>query len=224
MLTVAARQRLSGGMSASDCSLSLSMETSRAEWGLGDAIMDVAAHAVTLISIIIGLGLTEMFGKLYRLIRNRKRVRWDVLPLAWVVALFLLVLNFWWFLFLRLDGPAQARTVAEFGFILLPPILLFVATASVLPDFSGDEDWDMRRDYGEQRKVIILTLALYHVSTFTTGLLIGGMDWDFLALVRIGIFALLVSMLFTNSRRWDWAVVLAIMVVLVIRLATQAVR
>ncbi|HET9397546.1 MAG TPA: hypothetical protein VFO45_01885 [Sphingomicrobium sp.] len=186
--------------------------------------MDVATHAITLISIIIGLGLTEMFGKLYRLIRNRRRVRWDFLPLAWVVTLFLLVLNFWWFLFLRLDASSQTGTVADFGLILLPSILLFVATASVLPDFSGDEEWDMRRDYDEQRKVFILTFALYQVSTFTTMLVVGRMDWDFLSVVRIAILAVLVSMLLTNSRRWDWIAVGAIMIALLIRLTTQVVR
>ena len=186
--------------------------------------MDIATHAVTLISIVVGLGLTEMFGKLYRLIRNRKRVRWDFLPLAWVVTLFLLVLNFWWSLFLRMDGSSRASTVAEFGLILLPPILLFVATASVLPDFSGEDDWDMRRDYGEQRKVFILTFALYQVSTFTTALVTGTMAWDYLSFVRVGIFSLLVSMLLTNNRRWDWFGVLAIMAALLIRLTTQVVR
>ena len=188
------------------------------------AAMDVATHAITLISIIIGLGLTEMFGKLYRLVRNRKRVRWDFLPLAWVATLFLLVLNFWWALYLGFDGSSNARTVAEFGLILLPPILLFVATASVLPDFSGEDDWDMGRDYDEQRKVFILTFALYQVSTFTTALAIGRLSWDFLSIVRIAIFVLLVSMLLTNSRRWDWIAVVAIMAALLVRLMTQVVR
>lgn len=186
--------------------------------------MDMATHAITLISIIIGLGLTEMFGKLYRLIRNRRRVHWDLLPLAWVVTLFLLVLNFWWFLFLRLDGSSQTGTVADFGFILLPSILLFVATASVLPDFSGEGEWDMRRDYDEQRRVIILTFALYQVSTFVTAVVVGRMEWDLLSLVRVGIFALLVSMLLTNSRRWDWTAVITIMTILIVRLTTQVIR
>ncbi len=186
--------------------------------------MDVAAHAITLISIIIGLGLTEMFAKLYRLIRNRRRVRWDYLPLAWVFTLFLLVLNFWWFLFLRLEGSAQTGTVADFGIILVPPILLFVATASVLPDFSGEDDWDMRRDYDEQRRVILVTLALYQVSTFATAMAIGRFSWDFLAIVRLAILALIVAVLLSKSRRWDWLAVVAMLAVLFFRLSTQVVR
>jgi hypothetical protein len=190
----------------------------------GGVDMDITAHSVTLISIIIGLGLAEMFGNLYRLIYNRNRVRWDFLPLAWVATMFFVVLNYWWALYLRLDGSQQARTAAEFGLILAPPLLLFVATASVLHGFGPDNDWDMRRHYEAQRTVFILTFALYQVSTFATALAVGGLAWNFLTVVRFIIFALLVSMLFTSSRRWDWIAVLTIMAALFIRLNMQAVR
>ena len=190
----------------------------------GGRRMDIATHSITLISIVVGLGLTEMFGNFYRLIRNRDRVRWDALPLVWMATLFFLILNFWWALYLRLDGSQKADTVAEFGLILTSPLLLFLATAIVLPNFSADDDWDMRRDYGAQRKVIALTFALFQVTTFTTALVVGTMAWDFLSIVRVAIFALLVSMLVIDSRRWDWVVALAIMTALLIRLTTQVVR
>ena len=188
------------------------------------SIMDITAHSVTLISIIIGLGLAEMFGNLFRLIHNRSRVQWDFLPLAWVVTLFFLVLNYWWALYLHLDGSQQARTAAEFGIILAPPLLLFVATASVLHGFGPDNDWDMRRHYEGQRKVYILTFALYQVSTFTTALVVGDLAWNFLTIVRFIIFALLISLLFTKSRYWDWVAVLTIMAALFVRLNMQVVR
>ena len=186
--------------------------------------MDITAHSVTLISIIVGLGLAEMFGNLFRLIHNRSRVRWDFLPLAWAVTLFFVVLNYWWALYLRLDGSQQARTAAEFGLILTPPLLLFVATASVLHGFGADKDWDMRGHYEAQRKVFISTFALYQVCTFTTTLVVGGLAWNFLTIVRFLIFALLISMLFTKSRSWDWIAVLTIMAALFVRLNTQVVR
>jgi hypothetical protein len=186
--------------------------------------MGAEAHSITLISIIVGLGLTEMFGNLHRLIRSRELVRWDALPLVWVATLFLLVINYWWALFLHLDGSEQARTAAQMGLSLAAPILLFLATASVLPHFEPDEEWDMRRHYDRQRKVFILTFALYQVSTFTTALVTGTMAWDFLSVVRVTIFALLVSMLLTSSRRWDWFGVLVIMTALFVRLTMQVVR
>lgn len=186
--------------------------------------MDVATHSVTLISIIIGLGLTEMFGNLHRLIRDRTRVRWDYLPIAWATVLFFLILNYWWALFLRLDGSQQATTVAELGLVLASPILLFLASATVLPNFGEADDRDMRCAYEAQRRVIALTFALFQVSTFTTALVVGTMAWNYLSVARVVIFALLVSMWFINSRRWDWIVVLAIAAALLIRLGLQVVR
>jgi len=50
------------------------------------------------------------------------------------------------------------------------------------------------------------------------------MAWNYLSLARVVIFALLVSMWFINSRRWDWIVVLVIAVALLIRLGLQVVR
>src|SRR6185369_11499403 len=100
-------------------------------WISARTLMNLEAHSITLISIIIGLGLTEMFGHLYRLIRDRNRVEWDFLPLAWAATMFFLVLNYWWAVYLRIEGSREARTAAEFGLLLAPALLLFLATASV---------------------------------------------------------------------------------------------
>ena len=186
--------------------------------------MDFEAHSVTLISIIVGLGLTEMFGNLHRLIRNRARVGWDALPIAWAAMMFLLIVNYWWALYLRLDGSQQARTAADFALILTPAILLFLTTASVLPSFEGDSDWDMKNQYREQRGTWILTFALYQVSTWATALVTGTLAWNYVTLIRGVILALLVSMLFVKARRWDWFGVIAISAFLLIRLCTQVVR
>lgn len=186
--------------------------------------MDIEAHSITLISIIIGLGLTEMFGNLHRLIRHRQRVCWDGLPLAWAATSLFLILNYWWALYLRLDGSQEARTAAEFGLILAPAILLFLTAASVLPHFGESGDWDMRAHYASQRKVFILTFVLYQLSTWATALLTGSVAWNYVTLVRGIILALLVSMLAANSRRWDWAGVILIGTAVFIRLVTQVVR
>ena len=66
--------------------------------------MDIVSHSITLIAIIVGLGLTEMFGNLHRLIRNRSRVTWDWLPVVWAATLLILVVNYWWSLYLGVSG------------------------------------------------------------------------------------------------------------------------
>ena len=66
--------------------------------------MDIVNHAVTLISIIVGIGLTEMFGNLHRLLRNRAQVSWDWLPVLWAASLLVLVINYWWAIYQGIIG------------------------------------------------------------------------------------------------------------------------
>jgi hypothetical protein len=186
--------------------------------------MDITTHALTLVSIIIGIGLTEMFGNLHRLIRNRSRVTWDWLPVAWAAFLLLVVVNYWWSIFLGLSGFEQASNAAEFGLILIPPILLFLTTASVLPNFDTSSEWDMRRYYDEQRRTFILTQILYGCSTWGAAIIIGTFGWNAGSLVRVLIISLMVLMLLFNRRRLDWIGVAIILGIVVFRLTTQVMR
>lgn len=186
--------------------------------------MDMAEHSITLISIIIGIGLTEMLGNLHRLIRNRSRVTWDWLPVAWVAALLLLVINYWWSIYLGVSGLKQSNNAAEFGLLLIGPILLFLTTASVLPNFDVNCEWDVRRHYDEHRKTFIVTFVLYQCTTWTTAFIVGTLGWNVISVVRAIILLLLLLMLWLNKRRWDWVGVLAIVAILIFRLTTQVVR
>lgn len=186
--------------------------------------MDITTHLVTLISIIIGIGLTEMFGNLHRLIRNRSRVKWDWLPVAWSMTLLLLVINYWWSVYLGVSGLNQISNAAEFGLILVPPILLFLTTASVLPNFDADSEWDMRRHYDEHRWTFIVTFALYQCSTWATASVVGTLGLNLISVVRAIILVMLVFSLLLNRRRWDWFAVAAILTILTFRLTTQALR
>ena len=186
--------------------------------------MDITEHSVTLISIIIGIGLTEMLGNLHRLIRNRSRVTWDWLPVTWAAALLLLVINYWWSIYLGVSGLNQSKNAAEFGLLLVGPILLFLSTASVLPNFDPNCKWDLRRHYDEHRKTFIATFALYQCTTWTTSFLVGTLGWNIISVVRALILLILVLMLLFNKRWWDWIGAVGICAILTFRLTTQVVR
>jgi hypothetical protein len=57
--------------------------------------MDITSHSITLISNIVGLGLTELLLNLHRLIHARDRLRWDPLPVLWTATVLLMLLNYW---------------------------------------------------------------------------------------------------------------------------------
>ncbi len=186
--------------------------------------MNITEHSVTLISIIIGIGLTEMLGNLHRLIRNRSRVTWDWLPVTWAAALLLLVINYWWSLYLGVSGLNQSKNAGEFGLLLIGPILLFLSTASVLPNFDPNCEWDLRGHYDEHRKTFIATFALYQCTTWTTAFLVGTLGWNVISVVRALILLVLVLMLLFNKRWCDWIGAVGICAILAFRLTTQVVR
>ena len=110
---------------------------------------------LTLISIVAGLGLTELLLTFYRLLRDRRRVTWDALPLAWAVLILVAVVNFWWGI-----RPIMARasgwTSGDFMLSMIAPIFLFLACAAALPNVTARERADMKALYAEQRTVFLI--------------------------------------------------------------------
>jgi len=186
--------------------------------------MDVANHSVTLISIIVGLGLTELLANLHRLFRARAHVRWDALPFVWTAAILVLLLNYWWSLVLGRDGSRLAHTAAQFGLLLIHPLLLFLLCASVLPKASA-EGVDMRAAYESERQVFVWLFVLYMLGNWSLSLLINHqIIWTQSTVQRTIASILLVSLLFVKDRRWDWIAAAGVLIAVIWRIATQAVR
>ena len=186
--------------------------------------MDATSHSITLISIIVGLGLTELLLNLHRLIHARRDVRWDLLPLVWTATVLLVLLNYWWALALRRDGSELAHTAGAYGLLLVHPLLLFLLCASVLPRQEAEGGLDMRRSYETDRRVFVAVFVLYMLANWILAVMTGTPIWSGVTLLRAIASVLLASLLVVDSRRWDWTVAITVMVAALARMATQAVR
>ena len=186
--------------------------------------MDPTSHSITLISIIVGLGLTELLLNLHRLIHARRDVRWDGLPLLWTAVVLLVLLNYWWALALRRDGSELARTAGAYGLLLVHPLLLFLLCASVLPRQGAEGGLDMRRSYESDRRAFVAVFVLYMLANWILAVTTGTPLWSSVALLRAIASLLLASLLVVNARRWDWAVAITVTAAALARMATQAVR
>lgn len=97
-------------------------------------------------SVVVGLAIADMATSLHRLLRNRRRVRWDwVAPLA---ALLILtdLFNLWWN-WRRFSGD----TFADLAPYFLSLILLFLTAASTLPDDVPEDGIDLRQYFDDNR-------------------------------------------------------------------------
>ena len=94
-------------------------------------------YIAALLSIIVGLGLTDLAQSLRELVRPRRRVDWHWLPLLWAASTFLLTIQVWWNSFSFLKGATSAFFVTD----LFELLLLYLTCAFALPD----PEWERPR-------------------------------------------------------------------------------
>ncbi|NBC00820.1 MAG: hypothetical protein GVY15_08165 [Bacteroidetes bacterium] len=121
--------------------------------------MNPFEYLLPLVSIIVGLAIADLATSLHRLLRARRQVEWDWLPLATALLAVVLVLNVWWELY-----PAEAievYTVAEFFPVMAGLIVLFLINAAALPDQVPSEGIDLRAFYESNSPYLWLLFAVY---------------------------------------------------------------
>jgi hypothetical protein len=108
--------------------------------------MELFGFLMILISIIIGLGVTEVLSGVGRLLRARDTIRLYWIHELLVVGVFLALLQMWW-------ESWDLRALPEVNYLqacvlILGPIVLFLLAYLLFPD--PVEDADLRAYYFEQ--------------------------------------------------------------------------
>jgi hypothetical protein len=119
--------------------------------------MESFQHISTLISIVIGLGLTQILTNVNALIKERERVTFYWLSLYWASGTFLLQVQWWW-------GIYRTRQVESwdfffFVFLILNPISMYLASGTILPKVLPDQRYDLREHYYGNRRWFFLLMA-----------------------------------------------------------------
>ena len=103
--------------------------------------MDAFSYLAVLLSIVLGLGLTQILTAAGRIIRQRGSIRVHWLPILWAAILFVIYLQVWWAMYgmrFRREGSFLAFAVA-----LAQTALLYLMAAVVLPEQIDDEGSDL---------------------------------------------------------------------------------
>ena len=120
--------------------------------------MNPFEYLAVLISIVLGLGLTELLASAQQLIHARDRVRFHWLPLVWSAQTFVLLVQWWWAAF-GMRGQLDWHFFA-FLYFLLGPMLLYLAAALVLPNVEPGARYDLRAHYFRHHRPFFGTLAV----------------------------------------------------------------
>ena len=111
--------------------------------------MDEFSYLSVLISVILGLAVTQILKGFRGILLSRTRIRiyWPVI--AWAALLLLVCVQSWWAMFeLRYYKP---WTFAAFAVVLLQTILTYMLAGLVFPDLFGEGIVDLRESFYAHR-------------------------------------------------------------------------
>lgn len=127
-------------------------------------------YVLSLMAIISGLAITDLISSLHRLLRARKRVRWDWLPL--VVAMFTaMALTVSWFVSWQVNAVQNYNPPFwRFFFLTLGQLVpLYLAAAAALPDEVPAEGLDLKQFYAENSRYVWGALTAMMLMFMITG-------------------------------------------------------
>lgn len=176
-------------------------------------------YLLSLISVLVGLAVADLATSLHRLLRARRRVRWDWLPLGAALLAVLAVLEFWWVFFEQqeLELGSLAR-IAGFLPVAGQLVLLFLMNAAALPDEVPAEGLDLKLFYEEQRSYFWSLYAVYIGSVIALRIAtLVGAGWDagdwILSVVPNVLVMVSFVALALSGRRWLHAAVILLWLV-----------
>ena len=187
--------------------------------------MDIREHSITLVSVIVGLGLTELLANLNALIRSRD-VRWYALPLAWAAVCLILVVNLWWGIYLGAIGIATPSNAGAFLLYLVVPVLLYLVCSAALPAVGECPTLDLRASYYGSSRYFSGLLCAYVAATMLQAYLArSSVEWTVLSTVmRVGILVVLLPLVWVRRPWYHWFAALFMLVVLSLRMMTQTLQ
>jgi|SRR4249919_479444 len=118
--------------------------------------MDAFNYLTVMVSIVVGLGLTQLLAGIGNFVQIRRRVRFYWLHTCWVVLLIALHLHMWWSLWVL--RQVTDWTYGTFAYVLIGPAMLVIASHIVIPELV-DGRIDVERHYYDTRTIFFGLLA-----------------------------------------------------------------
>ena len=162
--------------------------------------MDPFSYLSVLISIILGLGITQLVTGLGRLIQARDRVKLYAPTLAWVTLLLVVHVQTWWAMF-GLRNHVR-WSFAQFFVVLMQPLVLSLLAALVLPDIGAETRADLRANYFGQARWFFALWVLLLLVSLTKDVVLSGSLPNGLNVAAHVVFMTTSIIAMVTSREW----------------------
>jgi len=134
--------------------------------------MDAFSYLSVLISIVVGLALAHLLAGFAAMARARARIAvyWPLV--AQMALLFLLQVQMWW-AFFGLHGVAR-WSFPEFLVVLMQAVLVYLATAILVPDVRDGGRTDLKECYYREARWYFAALMLVVLDSLAKNLVLTG--------------------------------------------------
>jgi hypothetical protein len=131
-------------------------------------------YLAVLVSIILGLGVTQIITGVAHFIHtgNKVKVYWP--HLLMIIIVFLFHLQEWWVFYEYND--IQSWRMSTFLFVLLYPISLFVQARLLFPFDNFEEETDLKHFYYENYRYYFLLIAIQAVLSMIDNMWLRGLQ------------------------------------------------
>jgi len=164
--------------------------------------METFQHIKTVLSIILGLSITQLLRGTVKLVQHPGREKPYLVHLLWTFYLFLVLIHFWWWEY-------QLKVIvkwdfAEYFFIIGYIIVYYVLCALLFPD--DLKDFDGYEDYFYKKKVWFFSvLAITYLADVVDTLIKGNayfesFSWEYLVRIAGHVVLCLVAIRVSNKR------------------------
>jgi hypothetical protein len=149
--------------------------------------LSLFGFVLVMVSIVLGLGLTHLLRGVATVVRHRRSISIDWIPLVWATTVFLFVASNWWALW---DLRDVHWTFPAFFFVMTEPAILYLAITLLLPVSASEQH---SGSFEEVRVPFMLLMVVFQVMATWDGWLIGTEAfWDPLRWAQIGMIGILV--------------------------------
>ncbi|MEO7276583.1 MAG: hypothetical protein ABIW33_01005 [Sphingomicrobium sp.] len=133
--------------------------------------MDAFSYLSVLLSIILGLAMTQILQGYRTILLARRRIDYDPLPVVWSVLVLLFATQAWWASFGLRDHSDW--NFLGFTIVLLQMVLLYMMAGIILPDLAG-ERIDLAAHFEDHRRAFFGFMLAMLVTSIVKDALLNG--------------------------------------------------
>jgi hypothetical protein len=153
--------------------------------------MDAFSYLSVLISIILGLAVTQVLQGFRGLMLARSNVRGYWPCTVWAVLVLVIAAEEWWAMYGLRVRTISRWTFPDFGFVLLQTVPVYLLAGLALPDVDSERGVDLRDHYyAHHRWFFSLLVLLILIGTIRARVFIGAwpapLDLGFQAFFAVG--------------------------------------